>query len=168
MLRQYREQWNDGYSEIVTCFPNTIKNRDSGTHLTGFRQSLTRTINAYANENMLCKEAKGGLPGEDLHEGLPAVVSIKVGDPKYSNQANDKLVSSEVATSVSTGVESDGDRGRCCTRPRVPRPQARSVRRAAPKEARNIIKINLDPYRRPTFLAGEADRQEGTSKDSPA
>jgi DNA gyrase subunit B len=116
-------QWNDGYSEIVTCFTNTIKNRDGGTHLTGFRQSLTRTINAYANEYKLLKEAKGGLSGEDLREGLSAVVSVKVGDPKYSNQAKDKLVSSEVATSVSTVV---GDK-------------LGQYLEQHPKEARNII-----------------------------
>jgi DNA gyrase subunit B len=116
-------QWNDGYSEIVTCFTNTIKNRDGGTHLTGFRQALTRTINNYANEYKLLKEAKSGLSGEDLREGLSAVVSIKVGDPKYSNQAKDKLVSSEVATAVSAVVTE----------------KLGQYLEQHPKEARNII-----------------------------
>jgi DNA gyrase subunit B len=116
-------QWNDGYSEIVTCFTNTIKNRDGGTHLTGFRQALTRTINNYANEYKLLKEAKSGLSGEDLREGLSAVVSVKVGDPKYSNQAKDKLVSSEVATAVSTVVTE----------------KLGQYLEQHPKEARNII-----------------------------
>ncbi len=97
-------QWNDGYSELVTTFTNTIKNRDGGTHLTGFRQALTRTINNYGSEYKLLKDTKAGLSGEDLREGLTAVLSVKIGDPKYSNQAKDKLVSSEVATAVSTVV----------------------------------------------------------------
>ena len=94
-------QWNEGYTELVTTFTNTIKNRDGGTHLTGFRTSLTRTINNYATQFKLLKDQKSSLSGEDLREGLTAVISIKVGDPKYSNQAKDKLVSSEVATAVS-------------------------------------------------------------------
>jgi DNA gyrase subunit B len=97
-------QWNDGYSELVTCFTNTIKNRDGGTHLTGFREALTRTINKNGEENKLLKDAKSGLSGEDLREGITAVISVKVSDPKYSNQAKDKLVSSEVRTAVSAVV----------------------------------------------------------------
>ncbi|HLL22896.1 MAG TPA: DNA topoisomerase (ATP-hydrolyzing) subunit B, partial [Kofleriaceae bacterium] len=97
-------QWNDGYSELLTCFTNTIKNRDGGTHASGFRQALTRTINKFAEEYKLLKDAKGGISGEDLREGLTAVISIKVADPKYSNQAKDKLVSSEVATAVNAVV----------------------------------------------------------------
>ncbi len=116
-------QWNDGYSELLTCFTNTIKNRDGGTHATGFRQALTRTVNNYANEYKLLKDAKGGLSGEDLREGLTAVISVKVADPKYSNQAKDKLVSSEVATAVNAVVtEKLGE-----------------YLEQHPKEARNII-----------------------------
>ena len=98
-------QWNESYAEQITCFTNTIKNKDGGTHLTGFRQGLTRTVNAYASDTKLLKELKGNnLSGEDLREGLTAIISVKVPDPKFSNQPKDKLVSSEVSGVVAAVV----------------------------------------------------------------